>query len=297
MKLNLRSPGKVNLTLKILGRREDGFHELETLMCPLGIHDDVELEPRADGQIDLKVEGAADIPADASNLAWRAAELVQKKAQCSQGVNLVLRKRIPAGGGMAGGSSNAAVVLEGVNRLWGTGLSLAELKELAGQLGSDVAFFLEHGPCVCTGRGEITYPVALEVDAEVLLLNPGFGVPTPWAYQRYAARPGQGEEGRQLWTMVRDGVKTAFRLRNDLEPPVLEKYLWIAQARDWLRSQPGVLDAMMSGSGATVFALVRPGQSEGIAALARAYFGPNCWIQSTRLLLSNQESEWNDQSD
>jgi 4-diphosphocytidyl-2-C-methyl-D-erythritol kinase len=285
--MRLKSPAKVNLTLKVLGKRADGFHELETLMCPVGIYDGIELEAVADGGIQLEIEGA-DLPADESNLAWKAAALVKEVAGVTAGVRIRLEKRIPMGGGLAGGSGNAALVLAGVNRLWGAGLGVSDLKELAARMGSDIAFFLDGGPSLCTGRGEITCPVELEMDAEVLLLNPGFGVPTPWAYRAYAAAPGQGEEGRREWTWKREGKAVRFRLRNDLEPAVFGKYLWIAEAKAWLLRQPEVQEAMMSGSGATVFALVEPGSGDELAARARAYFGPKCWIQRAPLLTSPQ---------
>jgi len=285
--MRLKSPAKVNLTLKILGKRADGFHELETLMCPVGIYDGIVLEAAEDGGIHLEIEGA-DLPADESNLAWKAAALVQEAAGEARGVRIRLEKRIPMGGGLAGGSGNAALVLAGVNRLWGAGLGLNELKGLAGRMGSDIAFFLDGGPSLCTGRGEITRPVELEMDAEVLLLNPGFGVPTPWAYRAYAAAPGQGAEGQREWTLKCEGRAEGFRLRNDLEPAVFGKYLWIAEAKAWLGGQPEVAEAMMSGSGATVFALVEPGRVEELVARARAHFGPNCWIQRAPLLTCPQ---------
>lgn len=281
MTLRLLSPAKINLTLKILGKRADGFHDLETLMCPVGFYDEVEMELSERG-IELEIEGA-DLPADESNLAWRAARLVQEVAGCDRGIRIRLRKRIPMGGGLAGGSGNAAAVLRGANELWQCGLSVEVLKGLAGRMGSDIAFFLDGGPSLCTGRGEITRPVVLHEDADVLLLNPGFGVPTPWAYGAYAASPCIGEEGRTEWRWRDREVESSFRLRNDLEPVVFAKYPWIAEAKAWCRAQPEVREAMMSGSGATVFALLDEGVGE-VAERARAYFGPKCWIQTATLL-------------
>ena len=278
-----QSPAKINLTLEILGKRADGFHDLETLMCPVALFDDLEFERVGQG-IELRVEGA-DLPADSTNLVWRAARLVQEVSGCTEGVRIVLKKRIPMGGGLAGGSGNAAVALQQVNALWGCGLPGEELKKLAGKLGSDIAFFLDGGASWCTGRGEVTRPVGLDLSAHVLLINPGFGVPTPWAYQAYAANPRPGEPGR-LEVGVRDlPGREALRLRNDLEPAVFAKYKWIEEGKAWCLRQPGVLDAMMSGSGATVFALLPDEEAAGaVAGRARDYFGPNCWIQTTRLL-------------
>lgn len=278
-----RSPAKINLTLKILGKRPDGFHELETVMCPVGIYDELEFEPAPSG-IQLTVEGA-DLPADPSNLVWKAARLVQESAGTERGVRIRLKKHIPMGGGLAGGSGNAAVTLLAVNELWSCGLSVARLKELAGRLGSDIAFFLDGGASLCTGRGEVTRPVRLRAPRHVLLANPGFGVPTPWAYQAYAASPQSGEPGRAGLGLEDGGHAEAFRLRNDLEPAVFGKYLWIAEAKAWLLGREGVVDALMSGSGATVFALFdSPEDAERVAAEARAHFGPKCWIHAVPLL-------------
>lgn len=283
MSLKVQSPAKINLTLEIKGKRPDGFHDLETLMCPVGLFDDLEFERTAEG-IALEVEGA-DLPADPTNLVWRAARLVQEATGCTQGVKILLRKRIPMGGGLAGGSGNAAAALRQVNELWGCGLTVEELKGLAGRLGSDIAFFLDGGASWCTGRGEITRPVALDFRAHVLLLNPGFGVPTPWAYQAYAADPRPGGEGRLVVGVRGVPGRETLRLRNDLEPPVFAKYFWIAEAKAWCQRQPEVMDAMMSGSGATVFALLPDAQAaERVAGRARAHFGPNCWIQTPCLL-------------
>jgi 4-diphosphocytidyl-2-C-methyl-D-erythritol kinase len=277
------SPAKINLTLEILGKRADGFHDLETLMCPVALFDDLEFECAEKG-IELRVEGA-DLPADSSNLVWRAARLVQEASGCSQGVRILLKKRIPMGGGLAGGSGNAAVTLQQVNALWGCGLPVEELKKLAGKLGSDIAFFLDGGASWCTGRGEVTRPVGLDLSAHVLLINPGFGVPTPWAYQAYAANPLPGEAGRLEVGVCGLPGRNALRLRNDLEPAVFAKYKWIEEGKAWCLRQPGVMDAMMSGSGATVFALLPDEEAAGVVAgRARDYFGPNCWIQTTRLL-------------
>jgi 4-diphosphocytidyl-2-C-methyl-D-erythritol kinase len=279
MPIPTRSPAKINLTLHLTGRRPDGFHELETLMCPVGIHDGLDFAPAPSG-IHLTIEGA-DLPADESNLAWKAARLVQEACGTDRGIRIHLKKNIPMGGGLAGGSGNAAAVLQAANILWEAGLDTATLKGLAARLGSDIAFFLDGGASLCTGRGEVTRPVHLDLRAHVLLLNPGFGVPTPLAYQTYAASPSRGREGRL--DIPLDGA--FFRLRNDLEPAVFSKYPWIAEAKAWCLRQADVLDALMSGSGASVFALLPDAEAAArAAAAARAHFGPKCWIQTPPLL-------------
>jgi len=282
--MKVRCPAKINLYLRILGKRPDGFHELETLMCPVSIFDEMEFE-NGPADVELQIEGA-DIPAGEDNLVVRAVRLLQEATGLRNGVRIRLRKQIPVGGGLAGGSSNAALTLRALNTFWKAGLSEAQLGQAAAKLGSDINFFLQDGPAICRGRGELVEPVELAGEWQALLINPGFGVPTPWAYQTYAARPQNGPEGRELLCAAgRDGVKREFRLRNDLEPAVFSKYLWIEEARRWLGTQPGVGDAMMSGSGATVFALVR--RAEDLPELerrARLYFGEKAWIQPVALL-------------
>lgn len=276
--MNVSAPAKINLYLNILGRRPDGFHELETLMCPLELADTMEFTPLPSG-IEIVVAGA-DLSPGPDNLVHRAATALQTLTGTRRGVRIVLHKKIPMGGGLAGGSSNAAKTLLALNTLWECHLPEADLHTLAAGLGSDVNFFLQSGPAICTGRGENIRPVSLSAQPWVLLANPGFGVPTPWAFKTYAALGTKtGTPGHTLpWI---DGGLT---LRNDLEPAVFTKYLWIAEAKQWLQSQPMVIDSLMSGSGATVFALT---ETEADARLlldsARTHFGPACWLQITRL--------------
>lgn len=274
---------KINLTLKILGRRLDGFHELETVMCPLALHDTITLEKRAE-ECSLEVLGA-DLPTGPENLAMKAALMLKERAGYRGGVHVKLEKRIPHGGGLAGGSSDAATVLMGCNDLWEIGLSQVELGEVASRLGSDVNFFLQPQPAICRGRGEIVEPVKIRESPWVLLINPGWGVSTPWAYQTYAAKPMKGEVGRWRFGMKRGaGVYEEVELVNDLEPAVFSKYLWIAAAKEWLRGEDGVLDAMMSGSGATVFALVEEeAVGKRLEEAARVHLGGSITTALSRL--------------
>ncbi len=280
-----RAHAKINLDLRILGRRPDGFHELETLMVPLDLHDLVRFEPAPDG-VTLTIEGAHDLPTGPENLAVRAALLLKEATGYPGGVRLHLVKRIPHGGGLAGGSSNAACVLRGCNEIWGTGLDAAALGKLGATLGSDVNFFLQDGPALCRGRGEQVEPVTFDPAPAVVLLNPGWGVSTPWAYQTYAANPCPGQPGRSRFTVRRADGSTEERIPvNDLEPAVFSKHLWILATKEWLLDQPGVLDAMMSGSGATVFALLEtPAEAEALAVTARAELGESTRTVVTRCL-------------
>lgn len=280
--MQLQARAKINLSLVITGRRPDGFHELDTLMVPLSLADEVELTERPSG-IELAVEGSG-LSNGPDNLAWRAADLFFKHTGRGEGVHIRLKKNIPAGGGLAGGSSDAAAVLKGLNELYEVDLPAAELAQLAAELGSDISFFLQDQPALCTGRGEIVEPVELHQKLWALLVNPGFGVATPWAYQTYAADPKKSRQGRLNLHIVRKaggGEKVeSFHLRNDLEPAVFTKHLWIPEAKEWLAKQPGVQDALMSGSGATVFALTgSQADAEKLLEAARANFGSETWLQ------------------
>jgi 4-diphosphocytidyl-2-C-methyl-D-erythritol kinase len=238
------APAKINLYLHILGQRADGFHELETLMAPISLGDTIEIE-----LISAGIEFTCSDPALADakdNLATKAARLFLDEFKLASGVRIHLEKAVPVGAGLGGGSSDAATVLLMLRDITGTTCDDAKLAALAAQLGSDIPFFIYRTAAICRGRGEIVEPVALGEQFQGLLVHPGFGVPTPWAYQTYARHPHPGEPGRTF---------AGFTLRNDLEPPAFGKYPWLPTAKQWFCQQPEVLDALMSGSGSSVFAL------------------------------------------
>jgi 4-diphosphocytidyl-2-C-methyl-D-erythritol kinase len=191
------------------------------------------------------------VPTDERNLAVRAALLWFRETQAPGGVAIDLQKRIPAGGGLGGASSDAAAVLNGLARLTSGALRDPALVAMAAQLGSDVPFFLGSATARCTGRGEILTPVDLaDLPHRALLVTPRFGVATPWAYGAYASAPSGLRRGKGV------GTFGGGDMRNDLEPVVFRKYPLLAELRSWLASRPGATSAMMSGSGATVFALL-----------------------------------------
>jgi len=240
------APAKINLYLHILGRRPDGFHELETLMAPITLGDTLHLDLISTG-----IEFTCSDPAlsDAQdNLATRAARIFLEEFKSDTGVRIHLEKAVPVGAGLGGGSSDAAAVLLALRELTGIKASDSELAELAARLGSDIPFFIYGQPAVCRGRGEIIEPVKLKETYQGLLVHPGFGVSTPWAYKTYAQNPQQGAPGRSFADVT---------LRNDLEPPAFSKYPWLPTTKSWFREQAEVLDSLMSGSGSSVFALTR----------------------------------------
>jgi 4-diphosphocytidyl-2-C-methyl-D-erythritol kinase len=259
---------KVNLFLRVLSRREDGFHEIETLMAPITLCDSLEIE-RAN-----KFDFHCNEPALASedNLVVRAAHLFFLEANREPKVRLALRKEIPHGAGLGGGSSDAAAALRGLNRFFNAGLSNEKLSTLAAQLGSDVSFFVNETAASCSGRGEIVTPAALPVQLSLLLLKPEFGIPSSWAYSRWQATR---EVAGAIYQPQKFGGSTFV---NDLERPVFEKFIFLAQVKTWLLEQSEVGAALMSGSGSTIFAVLRSNaDAESVAARARSELDRELW--------------------
>jgi 4-diphosphocytidyl-2-C-methyl-D-erythritol kinase len=285
MTLEKQSPCKVNLLLNILGKRADGFHEVETVMHPVRVFDTISLE-RKGSHIELTCNEPS-LPTDSRNLVFRAASLFLKTANIREGIRLRLEKRIPLAAGLGGGSGNAAVTLLGLNELFGKPLDAARLQALAASLGSDVPFFLQTKPALGTGRGERIQPLdsfPASRNAAFLLIHPGFGVDTAWAYQRLARFPEalNGKPGRatKLISLLQ-GTElklAAAELYNSLEAPVLEKYPLLALFQEFLRAD-GADAALMSGSGSTTFAIVRSqAAAETLAEKVRSKFGQSNWI-------------------
>ncbi len=293
------SPAKVNLYLNILSKRADGYHELENVIIPLDFGDQITLQLRKTSTV-LECDNP-NLPTDDSNLALRAAKLLAQTFAVEKGVKISLQKRIPLAAGLAGGSSNAAAVLKSLNRLWVVDAPREKLEELAARLGSDVNFFLSGGAAICRGRGERVEPIACELSGAVLLVNPGFGISTRWAYENWATAAQAGTPVppataagagltrkppevslllRALETGDLTGVGRA--LFNSLEAPCLGKFPVLQLLRDALVSL-GAAGALMSGSGATVFGLYADvGKAEEAAQQVREQFGPTLWTQVAR---------------
>lgn len=263
------APAKVNLSLRVLGKRADGFHEIESLFVPISLADELRIEPAEEFAFACRKPG---VPVDESNLVVQAARLFAARTKTEARVHIELVKRIPHGAGLGGGSSDAAATLRALDEIFQTRLSTRELAALAAELGSDVPFFIHRSAAVCRGRGELVTPQVFNERLPLLLFKPPFSVPTPWAYR--------------CWREAMDipGVSLAApafpwgELVNDLERPVFEKYLFLAALKQWLREQPEVAGALMSGSGSTVFAVLRaPETAPALAQKAAAEFGETLW--------------------
>lgn len=268
--LTLEAPAKINLSLRVLRRREDGFHEIVTRMAPLALADRISLERRQGpaGRVEFTCD-APTVPGDETNLAVRAVRELEKLRGVLPGMRIHLEKHIPHGAGLGGGSSDAATVLRGVNQLLELNLPVAVLQEAAAATGSDVPFFLYRCVCDCTGRGETVTPVPdFSWRPRILLLKPPFGVATPDAYQRWAG-------SREVPGLPCGAQPSpAGELVNDLERPVFEKYPVLGLLKARLLTCPGVQAALMSGSGSTVFAvLTDDADAEQITSTAREEIG------------------------
>jgi 4-diphosphocytidyl-2-C-methyl-D-erythritol kinase len=284
MPLQKKSPCKVNLLLNILGKRADGFHELETVLQPVNFCDELVFE-RGGYEIQLSCSDKT-LPTDSRNLVFRAAENFLAAAKISDGVKIHLGKKIPLAAGLGGGSGNAATTLLALNELFGQPLAAEKIYEIASALGSDIPFFLQNKPVFATGRGEKIQPLesfpAIRGKA-FLLIHPGFGISTPWAYQNLSRFPKalNGQKGRaeKLISLLQaDDLKNAAtEFYNSLEAPALEKFPILGLFQEFLRAN-GALAALMSGSGSTTFAIVENISSgELLAEKFKSKFGQNCW--------------------
>lgn len=246
--MTFSAPAKINLSLKITRKREDGFHELDTLVLPLpSLADQLDVTLAEHFSLHCETPG---VPTDESNLVAKALRLFEKETGIPCSFRIDLNKNIPHGAGLGGGSSDAAQTFLALNRLTKAGVSLETLAQWSGQLGSDIPLFLYQSPCRCRGRGELIEPVDLIWKRDLLLFKPAFEIPTPWAYSRWQGSreiPGIPYGPQQV-----DDVT----LVNDLERPVFEKHRFLAEAKLFLLHQPEVAAAMMSGSGSTMFAVL-----------------------------------------
>ncbi|MFS8883205.1 4-(cytidine 5'-diphospho)-2-C-methyl-D-erythritol kinase [Synechococcus sp. R55.3] len=257
---------KINLYLEILGSRPDGYSEVAMVLQSIHLADRLQLKCRPHG-IHLTCD-RPEVPTDARNLAYQAAELLQKECHSSAGVEIHIEKHIPVAAGLAGGSADAAAVLVGLNQLWGLGLTVGELQSLAARLGSDIPFCIQGGTQLATGRGEVLEPLADWEGIPVLLAKPKhLGVSTAWAYQAFRSRQGSlGGDALPKPTLPtlpqalaalsrQDPPALARSLRNDLEQVVLPEYAIVGELRQALLSA-GALGSLMSGSGPTVFGIM-----------------------------------------
>ncbi|SRR5579884_109826 len=272
--VRVAAPAKINLILRVLDRRPDGYHNLWSVMQTVALEDELRLRVRHDtAGVALRCDDAT-LPTDHRNLVYRAAALAVERAGLNVGLEIKLMKRIPYGAGLGGGSSDAAATILGLNRLLGLGWTVAHMAELGQQVGSDVPFFFFAPSALVTGRGEAVKSLRVAGERWVVLVAPGFPIETRWAYQRLsAARFGAPSLSGALQALeAREAVTWEDLLplaENDFEEAVFPEYGVLRTIKTRLLSE-GAEAALLSGSGSTVFGVFR---DETTARQAQATMG------------------------
>ncbi len=268
-KTTQRAYAKINIGLDVLRRRADGYHEVKMIMQTVDIYDELVLERRKEPGIELRMDNS-ELPSGGDNLICRAADLLFREKKITEGVNISLTKRIPIAAGMAGGSADAAAALRGVNELFDLGYSLKELQALGVGLGADIPYCLAGGTMLSEGIGEILTPLPAPPAAHLVIAKPDINVSTAFVY-------GNLHADRLAWHPDIDGMIAALqkgdldgitdRLGNVLETVTVKAHPVIEQIRELLRKQ-GAENALMSGSGPTVFGIFKEKETAARAAEA-----------------------------
>lgn len=252
-----KAPAKINLSLDVLGRRHDGYHNVEMVMTTIDLSDRIELENIEKDEIKVSLESRY-VPNDERNLAYKAAKILKNKYNIKQGVSIKIKKNIPVSAGLGGGSSDAAAVLRGLNRLWSLGIPLEELATLGLEIGSDVPFCVMNTTALVKGRGEIIEKLPPPPSCWVVLAKPNIGVSTKTIFQHVAmeqmTHPQTEEIIQSLYTG--DLTRLGDHLGNSLESITLELHPEVQRIKKRIRSL-GATNVIMSGSGPTVYSLVK----------------------------------------
>jgi len=258
MEVKLKTRAKVNFSIDVVGKREDGYHLVEMIMQTIDLYDVITLCDTPEKGIAIKCSGGI-VPNDSRNIAYKAADLIIKRCGVEKGVKIDIEKRIPVGAGMAGGSCNAAGVLVGLNRLWKLGLSLEELKQLGLELGADVPFCIEGGTALAQGIGEKLTALKDVKDVWIVVCKPNFSVSTAEVYKSLkldsmGTRP---DTKRLLEHIEKNDIKAlACGMANVLEGVTQSRYSVIAHIKDKMMHQRA-LGSIMTGSGPTVFGIFK----------------------------------------
>jgi 4-diphosphocytidyl-2-C-methyl-D-erythritol kinase len=270
--VKIRAPAKINLTLRVVGKRADGYHLLDTIMVPVSLYDEIEIHQirrtaavraRYPALIEIRCNHPQ-VPLGQGNIAYRAAELLMRKAKIRQPVAIRIRKKIPVGAGLGGGSSDAAAVLVGLNRMWKLRLSVRQLERLALRLGADVPFFIQGKPARARGIGEKLSLLPKMRRRWLVLVYPGFPVATAWVFGNLPLKLTKVGVNTSIATLRESPDKLDTLLINDLEQVTLRRYPEIVRIKSLL-SLAGAAGALMSGSGSSVFGVFK---SKRMAELA-----------------------------
>lgn len=251
--LTVLSPAKVNVSLHIIRKRSDGYHDIQTILQKVSLYDEITLQIVPGTRITLTTDDPS-IPTDSKNLAYQAAQLLLDRIKCLTGVSIYIKKRIPAGAGLGGGSSNAAATLTGVNALLTGNLSTQDLQQLGVALGADVPFFLcDYATACAEGIGERLCPVTVGVPIWFLIIFPGFSVSTAWAYRNYNILTKSTKHTIKK-KFISDFKCLTSLLINDLEHVVIPQHPEIKRLKERLL-ESGASGSLMSGSGSSVFGI------------------------------------------
>ena len=286
--LTVRAAAKLNLSLAVLARRPDGYHEIESLMVPVSLHDTLVVRATETPGISLRVRYAGalatadgsvlagDVPTDGRNLVVRAAEALAAEAGVTQGLDIELAKEIPAGSGLGGGSSDAAAVLMAAARVWGLDWSPAQLAAVGARIGSDVPWFFAGGPAIASGRGEVLDSVADIPPLPAVIVRPTAGLSTAAVYGQCTPDPARRGDAARLATALAHGDgRAATLMHNALEAPARALCPDVDQLLDAL-ARAGAAAPRLTGSGSACFALARTiTEARGIAARLEAQRRPD----------------------
>jgi 4-diphosphocytidyl-2-C-methyl-D-erythritol kinase len=280
--VELWTPAKLNLFFEVLAKRTDNFHEIETLMVGVDLYDTLIVEDDPSGELSLSCgwaaqfalhasESSGDLPAPEQNLAMKAVELLRRRHAMGRGIKLRLLKRIPAAAGLGGASSDAAAAFVGANRVWKLGLPVDRLAELAGELGSDIPFFLYNRPAVCRGRGERIEPLSGAGILHFVVVRPPSGLATKDVYARCRPAESPRSVAEVVEPLVRGDIFAAGkRMVNRLEEPAASLSPWIERLRSEFAAT-GCVAAQMTGSGSSYFGLCHSAlHARSVAARLRA---------------------------
>ena len=253
--ITLKAPAKINLCLSVLGRRPDGYHDVEMLMQMVGLYDEVTVAAASGAGVRISCDSDA-IPPGEDNIAWKAGHALLKRAGSGAGLSITIRKAIPVAAGLGGGSSDAAAVLAAANEVLGIGLDREELAGIGAKLGMDVPFFFYGPTALAQGRGEMLTELLPMPKLQILLVNPGFETSTAWVYKNLNLRLTKKVDCNKILRLTVKNI--AAGLHNDLETVTAAAHPVIHTIRQALLAQ-GAAGVLMSGSGPTVFGIFKTG--------------------------------------
>lgn len=256
LKLMVKAPAKINLSLDVLHKREDGYHEVEMIMTTIDLADRLELTLLEQDEIKI-ISHNRFVPDDQRNLAYQAALLLKERFKVNKGVSITIEKTIPVAAGLAGGSSDAAAVLRGLNKLWDLGLSIDQLAEIGAEIGSDVSFCVYGGTALATGRGEIITELPAAPTCWIVLAKPFIGVSTADVYRRLNVKGIDHPKTKEMIQAIEKGSYEGVcgHLGNVLEEVTFSLHPEVEQIKEQMK-RFGADAVLMSGSGPTVFGLV-----------------------------------------